>query len=119
MNSRRIVSRRVPYLPVTVILDPSLSIEDDALVDTGYTGFVVVPGGSFTNSRPATHRAALRLADGSPVTAPAYLGELAIGATRLAPVLITELGDATIIGLQALQFFTLTLDHGHEIAVEP
>lgn len=119
INDRRIVSRRVPYIPVTVTTDSSLSIDAEALVDTGYTGFVVVPVGSFTNSKPATHRVTLRLADDFPVTASAYRGELRVGATRLAPVLITELGNETIVGLQVLQSFTLTLDHGRELSIEP
>lgn len=119
MNDRRIVSRRIPYIPVTVTTDTSLSLEAEALVDTGYTGFVVVPIGSFTNGKPATHRVTLRLADQSPVTASAHRGALTIGTTRLAPVLITELGNATIIGMQVLQSFTLTIDHGRELVIEP
>lgn len=109
MNDRRVLSQHIPYIPVTVAVDTRLSLEAEALVDTG---FVVVPVGSFSNGKRPTHRVTLRLADDSPVTAPAYRGELTIGATRLSPVLITELGNATIVGLQVLQSFTLTLDHG-------
>ena len=68
---------------------------------------------------PSTHRVTLRLADGSPITASAYRGELRIGGSTIAPVLITELGDETIIGLQILQSFMLTLDHGREISIQP
>ncbi len=120
LNQRRVVSRRIPYIAVTVAKTPSSQpLETEALVDTGYTGFVVVPAGSFANGQPSTHRVTLRLADGSPITAPAYRGELRIGSTRLVSVLITELGSETIIGLRVLQFFTLTLDHGREIIIEP
>jgi predicted aspartyl protease len=119
MNHLRIVSRRIPYIPVTVTADSSLSLEADALVDTGDTGFVVVPAGSFTSGKPPTHRVTLRKANNATVTAPAYRGALTIGVTRLSPVLITELGTETAVGMQVLQSFTLTLDHGREIALEP
>ncbi len=120
LNERRIVSQRIPYIPVTVAKSSSSQRrETEALVDTGYTGSVVVPAGFFTNGQPSSHRITLRLADGSPITAPAYRGELHIGSTRLESVLITELGNETIIGLKVLQSFTLTLDHGREIIIEP
>jgi predicted aspartyl protease len=103
---------------VVITVAPYPSIETEALVDTGYTGFVVVPVGSLPTA-DAPHRVTLRLADGTPLTAPAYRGELVIGATCLASVLVTALGDSTIIGLQVLRSFTLTLDHGREIALQP
>jgi predicted aspartyl protease len=80
---------------------------------------VVVPSGSLAADKPLTEYLTLRLADGSTVSAPTYRGELRIGNTRLAPIVITELGDEAIIGLRVLNEFTLTIDHGHTLTIEP
>jgi len=120
VNGQRVQSSRVPYAPITVGADHAArELEFEALVDTGYTGYVVVPQGSFTNGAVPEHHLRLRLADGSTVFAPAYRGVLRLGATTLRPVAITEMGDEAIIGMQVVSRFTLTIDHGHTLALEP
>lgn len=121
MNGPRVVSARVPYVPIVVStrLSRRSLATTEALIDTGFDGHVVVPSGTFTNAGSPHRYLSWTLADGSSITAPAYRGELEIGTTRLAPVVISELGDEPIIGLRVLQAFTLTLDHGRTLTIEP
>jgi predicted aspartyl protease len=113
VNGERVESTHVPYTSVSVRAYHSpreLAVE--ALVDTGYTGFVVVPLSSFAAATAPAYRLRLQLADGSTVLAPAYRGELRIGTHTVADIAITELGDEAIIGMQVVGQFTLTIDHG-------
>ncbi len=120
VNDQRVQSTRVPYAPIAVTADHAATeLAFEALVDTGYTGYVVVPQGSFTNGAVLEHRLRLRLADGSTIVAPAYRGTLRIGAATLRPVAITEMGDEAIIGMQVVSRFTLTIDHGRILSLEP
>lgn len=120
MNGGRVESTHVPYISVSVrAYHAPRELAVEALVDTGYTGFVVVPHGSFTADTPPAHRLRLQLADGSTVVAPAYRGELRIGAHTLADIAITELGDEAIIGMQVVGRFTLTIDHGRLLTLAP
>ncbi len=88
-------------------------------MDTGYTGFVVVPHGSFAADTAPAHWLRLQLADGSTVVAPAYRGERRIGTHRVADIAITELGDEAIIGMQVVGRFRLTIDHGRLLTQAP
>lgn len=120
MNPQRVESRRVLYAPITVRAAlAARELEFEALVDPGYTGYVVVPRGSFTTGEALRHRLRLQLADGSTVLAPAYLGVLRIGNTTLADIAITELGDEAIMGMQVMNHFTLTIDHGRTLSLQP
>jgi len=120
VDDQRVESARVPYAPLTVAASHATrELDFEALVDTGYTGFVVVPRGSFTNGGAPTHRLRLQLADGSIVFAPAYWGSLRIGTTTVPDIAITEMGDEAIIGMQVLGHFTLTIDHGRTLTLEP
>ncbi|HLZ71516.1 MAG TPA: hypothetical protein VKV26_16560 [Dehalococcoidia bacterium] len=120
LNARGVESTRVPYVPISVRANHSAhELGVEALVDTGYTGFVVVPQGSFPNDAAPRHRLRLQLADGSTVLAPAYRGVLRIGAYTLTDIAITDLGDETIIGMQVVGHFTLTIDHARRLTLEP
>jgi predicted aspartyl protease len=111
-------SEHVPYLPITVLLERSTrELAFEALVDTGYTGFVVIPMGSVA-SNAAPHHLRLRLADGSSVIAPVYRGRLRIGRNTLEPVAVTELGDAAIVGMQVINRCTLVINHGESLSLE-
>jgi predicted aspartyl protease len=120
VNDQRVQSNRVPYAPIAVAADHAAGeLAFEALVDTGYTGHVVVPRGSFMNGATPEHRLRLRLADGSTIVARAYRGVLRVGATTLRPVAITEMGDEAIIGMQVVSRFILTIEHGRILSLEP
>ena len=115
----RVESTHVLHTPIVV--HPAHAARElpfEALVDTGYTGLVVVPRGSFTDGAEPRHRLRLQLADSSVVVAPAYLGAVRIGGTTLLDVAITELGGEAIIGMQVLNHFTLTIDHGRTLVLQ-
>src|SRR5579884_2737899 len=111
LDERRIESSRVPYVPIVVVMSRDASeFRFEAVVDTGYTGFVVVPRGSFSGG--TAYQLRLQLADGSQLLAPVFQGSVRIGDTVLDDIAVTELGDEAIIGMRVIDYFTLTIDHG-------
>jgi hypothetical protein len=64
------------------------------------------------------------MADGSEVMAPIFLGmirfpQLENDVAEMVGVTITVLGDQALIGQSVLKHFTLTLDHGKQVILEP
>jgi hypothetical protein len=64
------------------------------------------------------------MADGSEVLASIFLGtirfpELDEDVAEMVGVTITALGDQALIGQSVLRRFTLTLDHGKQVILEP
>ena len=120
MTSRRVTSSSVPYLPVTVeIPEQRLSAEFTALVDTGFNADAVVPESSIDGSVISLLQTDVRLADGSRITLPAYLGNVRIGTTTVGPVLLLAMGDEAIVGLNVITRFRLMIDHDQQLTIEP
>ncbi len=64
------------------------------------------------------------MADGSEVMAPIFLGtirfpQLDDDVAVIVGVTVTVLGDQPLIGQSVLRRFTLTLDHGKQVILEP
>ncbi len=117
---QEIVSTNYPYLPVGVDTRGQ-RYEDSALVDTGYTGSLVVPVTwlEYGIGLP-DGRSSIELADGSIVPgAPVYLGTLEISGLFSAPVRMTVMGEECILGRRVLDRFEITLDHGRRLVVRP
>ena len=114
----RLVSDRYPYLPIRpdVGYGPQ---ELEALLDTGFDGDVVVPLALIARGRTPGGHHRWTLAGGSEVVAPLYFGMVQLGRTGPFPILITALGDEPILGLGVARRFTITLDHGRRVIVEP
>ena len=112
-----VVSTEYPYLPIRVEVQGE-SIEALALLDTGYTGSLIVPE---TWQRPAVRpdgRTAVEVGDGRIVYPPVYLGILEV--TGFAPiygVAVTVLGGENILGRRVLDRYEITLDHGRRVIV--
>jgi len=121
VTSPRVTSTHIPFVPITVSSGSPASIvfEAEALLDTGFDGYVVVPRGTFTNGHPPRQYLRWTLAGGSTITAPAYYGSVIVGSTELPEVVITELGAEAIIGMQVVSRFTLTIDHGRTLSRAP
>jgi predicted aspartyl protease len=113
-----LVSTHFPYVPVTISVRGHTH-EAEALLDTGFTGYVVVPTGLVTNGEPPDARLQYSLADGSLVTAPVYRGTIEVGAFGPFPTLVTVLADEPIVGRELMDRFRITLEHGQRIVVEP
>jgi predicted aspartyl protease len=118
VTNGRLTSSRFPYLPVTIRLHAR---EDtvEALLDTGFDGHVVVPPSLVGDAQPPNGHLRWTLADGSAVLAPYYLGTIRVGALGPFPAVVTALGDEPLIGCGIAAHFSITLDHGRRLIVEP
>lgn len=117
-SDRRLVSRNFPYVPVRFeIRGQEQDIE--ALLDTGFNGALVIPAETLPGAPSPDLELDWRLANGSEVRAPAYLGSVRLGDFGPFTVLITLLGEQTLIGRGITDQLTLILDHGERVIVEP
>jgi predicted aspartyl protease len=126
--SKKLISAKYPFLPLTIFVQVShrkkLDLHTHALIDTGFSGDIVVPATKeLLQSTPGAY-ATWTMADGSEVLAPIFLGtirfpELEGDRGEMVGVTITVLGDQALIGQSVLKHFTLTLDHGKQVTLEP
>ncbi len=99
---------------------------DWALVDTGFTGSLVVPESWMEmkswmemNLGAPDGRIRLRVADRRVARAPLYYGSLEIvDLAVLQDVTCAILGDRYIVGLEIISLFKVTLDHGERLTIE-
>ena len=119
-NEERLVSFHFPYLPIRVNA-PGINFEGSALVDTGLEGGVVLPLSYLPANVPPERHTRWVFADGSRRGAPIYSGSVTIGdfPTLLYPISITIMGDEPIIGVEVIRHFSVILDHGRRVIVEP
>jgi predicted aspartyl protease len=114
----RVVSSRFPYLPLQVRVGGSgRSVE--TLLDTGFDGDLAVPPGFFGEDEIPRHSVPCTLADGTEVLAPAHRGEVRLGSTIISPAVILTLGVEVLVGRGISDRFTIILDHGRQVIVEP
>ena len=115
-----LVSSRFPYLPVRVY-GREIHYEGDAVIDTGFDGGVVLPSEYKPINVPSRRQRRWTLGDGSPAEAPTYIGRVAVDGFPLLPFLIeiTILGNEPIIGVDVIRHFSVILDHGRRVIVEP
>ena len=97
------------------------SEEARALIDTGYTGSLIIPetwqdqGLGLPDGQTA-----VEVGDGRIIFAPVYLGAVAINGFRpIRGVAVTLLGDEYILGRRILDRYEITLDHGQRVIVRP
>lgn len=116
MTSPNIVSARFPYLPIRVYVD-NMTYEADALLDTGFSGGVILP----SEVLPAESRVAgyerLTLADNSQIVASYYTGTLEVDGFHPIQTTVTAMGEEVIVGLQIISRFYVLLDHGERVVV--
>lgn len=112
-----IESERFPYLPVTVdVLGQPRQVE--ALVDTGFSGYLVLPEGFLPTGRQPDFYTILQVADTRQVSAAVYTCTISIGSVPPFDALVTVLGNEPILGLEVVRRFTLILDHGIRVRLE-
>ena len=126
--SKKLTSSKYPFLPLTVRVRVSnrknIDLHTQALIDTGFSGDIVVPATEELKQSPPDALATWTMADGSEVMAPIFLGtirfpQLDDDVAEIVGVTVTVLGDQAMIGLSVLKHFTLTLDHGKQVVLEP
>ena len=120
-QGQEVVSTDYPYLPIRVYIRCHRD-EPLALIDTGYTGSLVVPVSNLAGiwNRPPQGPSSRELGDGgiAPV-APVYLGTLEIVGLFSATIQITVMGNEYILGRGILSRFEITFGRGQRIIVRP
>ena len=117
-SSRRVISTSYPFLFIRVEIRGQQQ-DGLALLDTGFTGELVVPTRSLGQSigLPEEHTD-WELADGSIVDAPVYLGSLEIvGLPPSFAVAVTPLGNEYVLGRGVLDRFEVIFDRGERVIV--
>lgn len=118
METHTIVSERFPYLEVAWAAGPT-GREDWAYLDTGYTGFFIVPEALLAELGPPQFTVRLGLGDGRQVDAYGFWGSVRImGSGQSFPGRILALSMEFLLGRQVTDRFKLTFDHGQRILVE-
>lgn len=116
----QITSSHYPYLPVRITIRGRSTDEQQALIDTGFTGYVAIPATFFNGTLGLPDaRVEWELADGSTIDAAIYFGSVEIVGLPATRAAITVLGTEHIIGRNVLDRYTLTLDHGQQVIVQP
>ena len=113
-----LVSHRFPYIRLTVELRGTVHTVD-ALLDTGFDGDIVLPPDMIGAGLPPDSELRCRLADDSEVMAPLYFGAVRVLGSEDTPAIILALGNEVIVGLGVSNRFSITLDHGQRVVVEP
>ncbi len=113
-----VTSTDYPYLLIRVEVQGA-SEEARALIDTGYTGSLIIPDTWQGLGRP-DGQTAVEVGDGRIIFAPVYLGAVAInGFPPIRGVAATLLGGEYILGRRILDRYEITLDHGQRVIVRP
>lgn len=119
-NPVEIVSTDSPYLPIRAEI-LNWSGEGSALLDTGFTGELIVPESVLSEDiGPPADQANLVVGDGRIVNAPIYLGTLElVGFPPITDVAIIVLGHQYIVGREILDLFDVTFEHGERAIIRP
>jgi predicted aspartyl protease len=126
--SQKLTSRKFPFLPLSIRVRSTKSkpieLDTEALIDTGFSGDILIPSTDEIRKYEPGAYATWTMADGSEVLAPMFLGtirfpELEKDDGEIVGVTVTVLGDQTLIGQSILKRFSLTLDHGKQVTLEP
>jgi len=126
--SKKLTSSKFLFLPLSIRVRVSKSkhieLDTQALIDTGFSGDIVVPVTEELKPYTPGAYATWTMADGSEVLAPIFLGSIRFpqlddDVAEMVGVTVTVLGDQVLIGQSVLRHFTLTLDHGKQVILEP
>jgi clan AA aspartic protease len=114
-----VISQDYPYLQIKVTVR-NLSFSFRALLDTGFTGHLVLPETLSDQLGSPDVLVTTRLADGTEKNFPAYRGGVEIvglGVVHMAR--LTLLGDECLLGQEIIKRLKVTFDHGSQVVVEP
>ena len=119
MTGRFISGEPFPYLRVRISIR-GWETEAAALMDTGFTGDVMIPEGILPADIGSPNSAReYRLADGSYVTSERFHGDLEIpGLPTIENVLIGVMGGNYLIGEGIIRRYNVILERGERIIIE-
>lgn len=114
---KNLISPHFPYLPINIqVHRHSKNIQ--ALIDTGFDGFVVISRQALVNGDPPDGYIPCTLADGSKIAAPFYRGTIRIGNFASFICVILAMGDESLIGRKVIDRFKVIFDHGKKVIIE-
>ncbi len=116
MTGSHVVSSRFPYLPIRVQID-AITYQGDALLDTGFSGGVILPRRLLSDSGSVEGYERWTLADNSGVVAPYYSGTIELGGFAPIPTTVSLLGTEALVGIEVISRFYVLLDHGERVVV--
>ena len=117
-STPRVTSEEYPYLQIRFGVQAH-SDQDSALIDTGFTGHLVIPATWESRLGRPDGYSRWTLADGTSIHAPVYLGTVEVVGFSPTAATIIVLGDEYILGRRVLDRFEITLDHGQRVIVKP
>lgn len=117
MAIKGIVSSRFPYFSLELQVRHRKE-NMEVLLDTGFDGDIAIPKGILTNGDPPDGLLPWKLADGSKIVAPAYIGKVKVGQMTPLPIVVITMGDEPLIGQGIIKHFSITLDHGKKVIIE-
>lgn len=119
-QDRLIESTNYPYLDIRVEIQ-GVQLQGPALLDTGYTGELIIPTRTLALLGSPIDRSNIFLGNNEPVSAPWYVGTLQIiGVPEdFRSTFIQVIGDEYILGRGILDLFEITFDHGQRVIVRP
>src|ERR1700737_1476749 len=100
MAQQRVISTQFPYLPIHLHLRQrghDIESDHDALLDTGFTGELIIPKSLVTNGTRPSAQMTVSLGDESEVVAPVYLASFTLGPFGPISVTALALGDEVVI----------------------
>lgn len=116
-KNKKVESSHFPYLPLEIILKQNEHTLE-ALLDTGFDGFLVLPPRLITNGEAPDLYEACKLADNSVIRVPIFIGSVKLGSRELNNITFLIMGDEPIIGREVMKYFKIILDHGRKIILE-
>ena len=116
-SSLSVTSEAYPYLQIRFGIQEH-SGQADALIDTGFTGHLAIPGIWQPRLGTPDGYSQWTLADGSVLHAPVYLGRVEIvGLSPIPAATIVVVGDEYILDRRILDRYEITLDRGQRVIV--
>ena len=114
-----VTSGAFPFLEIRVSIR-EWETKSLALVDTGFSGDLVIPEGVLDKDvGQPDHMRLYRMADGRTARSDIFLGEVEIaGLAPMSDIAIGVLGNKYIIGLGIIERYVVTLMRGERVVVE-
>lgn len=114
-----VTSTDYPYVRIRVAIRQT-SFQARALVDTGFTGYLVIPRSAVTPDLGVPDgRVEVEVADGRVVSTPVFLGTVEVVGFPPFNARVGALGKEYILGREAIDRFRVIFDHGERVIVEP
>jgi len=118
MTNGALVSRRFPYILGRVHIGGQ-GVDVEALLDTGFDGDVAIPDALIKQAGSPDGHSRWRLADGTSVLVPYYVGTVELAGLGPFLALVIVLGDEPLFGAGAARHVTIVLDHGRRVLLQP